>query len=142
MKIQFAFALNKEGVFENKHFGEADNYAISTYNEHAIILTEIIPNPFKSMNGRQEHGLKEKGTAIISLLKEKNVKVLVSKQFGANIKMVNRHFIPVIISKENPSQVSEILAKNIKWLKDELNNRKSNYMLFKINTGALKLEVK
>ena len=142
MKIQFAYALNKEGIFENNHFGKADNYAIYTYNENAIILNEILPNPFKSMDDKQEHGLKEKGTAIISLLKEKNVKVLVSKQFGANIKMVNGHFIPVIISKEHPSQVSEILTKNIKWLKDELNNRKSDYMLFKINNGALKLKVK
>lgn len=142
MKILFAFALNNEGVFENKHFGEAEKYSIYWSDNSEIKLKETILNPHKTMDEGQEHGLKNKGTAIISLLKEKNVNVLVSKKFGKNIKMVNQHFIPVTISEEDPSQVTEILQNNIKWIKEELHNKKSDFMLFRIKTGVLKLEVK
>ena len=83
-----------------------------------------------------------KGNAIISFLDEKGVSVLVSKQFGRNINMVNQHYIPVIIDEEKPEKVLEILQKNMDWFKDELTNRSENYMLFLIKNGILKIHVK
>lgn len=138
--IRFAFALNHAGLFNNQHFGEADKFAIYQNNKGKLDFWQDLPNHFKITT--PVHGSTEKGNGIVSLLKENGISILVSQQFGRNIKMVSQHFIPVIISGENPVQVAEILAKNIKWLKDELENRKSNFMLFKINTGILKLAIK
>lgn len=137
MKITFAFAVNNQGLFENNHFGEAENFAIYTSSENELQLSEILPNPMKNKE-EDEHGLKSKALYIISILKSKDVNVLVSKQFGKNIKIVNQHFIPVIIHEENPEQITTIISRNINWLKDELKNRDSDYMLFRNKTGILK----
>lgn len=141
MKLTFAFAVNNQGLFENNHFGEAENYAIYTSSENEFQLSEVLPNPMKNKHMEGKHGLKDKALQIISVLKEKEVNVLVSRQFGKNISIVNQHFIPVIIHEDNPEQVIEILSRNINWLKDELKNRDSDYMLFRIKTGILKSSV-
>ena len=78
---------------------------------------------------------------IIEFLKKKEVHVLVSRQFGKNIKMINAHFIPVIISSEKPDEVIQVLTRHIHWIKDELNNFSSGYKLFTIKSGILKSSV-
>jgi predicted Fe-Mo cluster-binding NifX family protein len=141
MKITFAFALNNDDVFENKHFGETDKFVIFTYEKSNLIFKEEAPNKFNISDEKYEHGSEKKANAIISFLKDKGVNVLVSKQFGKNLKKVNQHFVPVIISEEQPEQVAQILVKNINWFKDELKNRKSDFMLFQVKTGILKMAV-
>ena len=142
MKITFALALNNNGVFEKRHFGDTDKFAIYKFENNELLFQEEFLNTFKSMDEVKEHGSKKKGNAIISFLKEKGVSVLVSKQFGRNIKMVNQHFIPVIITEDKPEQVLIILQKKMNWFQDELKNRKENYMLFHIKNGILKMHVK
>jgi len=142
MKITFALALNNNGIFEKRHFGDTDKFAIYRFENKELKFQEEISNSFKTMDEVQEHGSKKKGNAIISFLKEKGVSVLVSKQFGRNIKMVNQHFVPVIIAEDKPEQVIDILQKRMNWFKDELKNRTENYMLFHIKNGILKMHIK
>ncbi len=142
MKIRLAFALSHNNVFEEKHFGEADKYLVYELNSNGMILLSEEINPFKTFEGSQIHGSAKKGEAVISFLKELGVSILVSRRFGQNIRMVNRHFIPVIINKEEPGQVSKILMKHIKWLQDELENKPSEYGVFTLNNGILKSRVK
>ncbi|MCF6358380.1 MAG: hypothetical protein L3J54_11295 [Draconibacterium sp.] len=137
MNITFALALNEEGVFERRHFGDTDKFAIYKFGDGELTFIEEWPNTFKDMDEVHEHGSKKKGNAIISFLKEKGVSVLVSKQFGRNIKMVNQHFVPVIIAEDEPEQVLSILHKKVNWFKDELKNRETDYMLFHIKNGIL-----
>lgn len=141
MKIIFAFALNSEKQFQNTHFGEAGIYAFYEYSNKQIKFLDETENPFQNPEFRQKHSSVEKANAIISFLKEKGVSVLVSKQFGKNIKRASEHFVPVIISEENPDEVEKILEEHIAWFTDELKNRRSNYMLFHIKTGILKMSV-
>lgn len=141
MKITFALALNNEDIFENKHFGETDKFAIYSYKDQELSFDEEFPNTFKLIDETQGHGSKKKGNAIISFLKEKGVSVLVSKQFGKNIKLVNQHFVPVIIAEEKPDRVLHILQKHLNWFKDELENRDNDYMLFRIKNGILKMHI-
>ena len=142
MKVTFALALNDDGIFEKRHFGDTDKFAIYRFENKELDFVEELSNTFKTMDEVQQHGSKKKGDAIISFLKEKGVSVLVSKQFGRNIKMVNQHFVPVIIAEDKPEQVLEVLLKRMNWFKDELKNRKENYMLFHIKNGILKMHVK
>lgn len=141
MNITFAFALNNDGIFEKKHFGDSDKFAIYTYKNHELIFHTEFQNTYKNLDGFNDHGSTQKGQAIISLLKENGVSVLVSKQFGHNIKLVNQHFIPAIIDEDIPEKVHEILKKNFDWFKDELINRNENYMLFKIKSGIIKMHI-
>jgi predicted Fe-Mo cluster-binding NifX family protein len=85
--------------------------------------------------------LEEKGQSVINLLKKQGVSVLVSQQFGENIKMINTHFIPVIIKQEKPEEVIAVLQKHHKWLLDELASETGNFMLFQISNGVLKSQI-
>lgn len=142
MKITFALALNTENIFEKKHFGEADKFAIYSYNNHELSFIEELPNTFKQIENIKKHGSTKKGNAIISFLKDKGVSVLVSKRFGRNINLVNQYFIPVIITEDNIEQVLKVLQKQMNWFNDELKNREENYMLFHIKNGILKMRPK
>ncbi|MEA3445556.1 MAG: hypothetical protein U9R19_12620, partial [Bacteroidota bacterium] len=71
-------------------------------------------------------------------LRNKNVKVLVSRQFGKNIKLINKYFIPILIYEESPEQAGKILYKYIDWIKDELNDKETGFKLFTIKNGILK----
>ncbi len=53
-------------------------------------------------------------------LKAKGVKVLVSMQFGKNAKIINEHFIPIIIYSDQPEQVIDALNHHLHWISDEL----------------------
>lgn len=140
--IRFAFAVNDTNNFELKHFGDATKYLIYEFinGNFKLILEEI--NTLKSVDEESNHGSTKKGNSIINLLKKNNVKILVSRRFGQNIKMVNQHFIPVIIYNNNLPDVLSVLVKNIKWIIDELNNEVNSYKLFSIDKGILKSSIK
>ncbi len=141
MELRFAFAVNNDNQFEEKHFGDADKYLIYQQELDKLVLSSDEPNRFKLLDEEVEHGSKKKGNAIIGFLKEKGVNVLVSRQFGKNIKLINAHFIPVIISTENPDEVIQILTRHLHWIEDEWNQKKSNFRLFTIKEGILKSSI-
>jgi len=132
MSLRFAFAVNKENNFAKRHFGDADKYLIYTVETGKLILSSEEVNSFKLLDEEHTHGSKQKGNAIIKFLKEKNVNVLVSTQFGKNINLVNKHFIPVKISLEQQDEIIGILLKHLHWIQDEWENNSSGYKLFTI----------
>ena len=134
----FAFALNNEGVFSDNHFGDTDSFSICKYDKGKIVDVESVPNKFKTADESTEHGSKSKGEGIISHLKNFGVKVLVSKQFGRNIKLVSRHFVPVIVKDDNPDKVKDVLIEHINWLDDAFMYPKKRYKLFNIGKGVMK----
>jgi len=141
MKLRFAFAVSNDGKFEKKHFGDADRYLIYdiSKNKTKLISNEI--NSMKLHDEVQKHGLEKKGNAIIKFLKDYKVHVLVSRQFGSNIKMVNKHFIPVLIFAEQPDEVITILNKHIHWIRDERKKHTDDFKLFTIKSGILKSSI-
>lgn len=138
MNIKFAFAVNNNGLFQKKHFGDAEKYFIYQLKKNEISFEKEILNSFKNVDEDGKHGSKKKGQAIIGLLKEKNVNVLVSPQFGKNIKLINAHFIPILVFEEKPDSIIGILLKHIKHINEELANKSGEYMLFTIKNGAMK----
>ncbi len=138
MNLRFAFAVNNDNQFEKTHFGDADKYIIYQEESDKLVLSSEESNQFKLMDEEAEHGSRKKGKAIIEFLKKNGVNVLVSRQFGKNIKMINAHFIPVIISSEKPDEVIQILTRHLHWIKDEWKQKESNFKLFTIKAGILK----
>lgn len=141
MNLKFAFAVNNANQFKKKHFGDADKYLIYEQLDNEMVLISEEINNFKLLDEEYKLGSKRKGDAIIKLLKEKEVNVLVSMQFGTNIKMVNEYFIPVIIHSETPKDTVDILNKHLHWIKDEWGKNKSNFKLLTIKTGILKSSI-
>lgn len=134
----FAFAVNNQSFFEAKHFGDADKYLLYEWDGHDFTLVTELVNSFKNYDGEQEHGSKKKGEAIIQLLQKNSVQVLVSKQFGKNIKMVNRFFIPVIIGDETIPEAITKLKNSMKWIEEELSQNTQDFKLFTLKSGTLK----
>ena len=142
MNLKFAFALSKNNVFEKKHFGDTDKFVIYEVKSDEIILVKEIDNPFYSIDEEKEHGSKLKAESIIKYLKEEGVNVLVSMQFGKNIKRINSHFIPIIIYSQETKEVIQVINKHLHWINNELNNsKKEAYSLFTIKSGILKSKI-
>lgn len=142
MKIKFALAVNNDGLFQKKHFGDAEKYFIYQLAENKISFEQEVSNSFKNLDEKIQHGSKKKGHSIIALLKGKEVNVLVSPQFGKNVKLINAHFIPVIVSEEKPDFIIETLFKYISDIKEELKNNSGEYMIFRIKDGIMKPAIK
>jgi predicted Fe-Mo cluster-binding NifX family protein len=141
MEINIAFALSQNGAFEKKHFGDADKYQIYHLSKGIFKLLYEEVNPFKSMDESSRHGTEKKAGNIIDFLHQKNVSVIVSRKFGANIQHIVNHFIPVEVSEETPIKVQTILLKHMRWLQEELDKKPDHYNKFVINKGILKLTV-
>ncbi|MBN2350502.1 MAG: hypothetical protein JXJ22_16820 [Bacteroidales bacterium] len=140
--IRFALAVNHAGYFQAKHFGDADKYCIYEWQNSKLTFLKEELNPYKTFDEEQEHGSQKKGRAIINLLKRMDVKVLVSRQFGRNVQLVNQYFIPVIIYTETPDEVMPVIKRHVKWIEDEFNNHPAAYKLFVLKNGVLKTIIK
>ena len=140
--IRFACAVNQSGRFEPKHFGNADKYLIYEWSNNEFIFIKEEINSFISFDDIEISGLSNKGMACINLLEKIDVKVLVSRQFGKNIQLVNKLFIPVIVNSETPDEVLTILKKHIRWIDDELTSKTEEYKLFIIKNGILKTKIR
>jgi len=138
MEIKFAFAVNSINQFEKNHFGDSHKFLIYGVESGNLKFLSEEKNIFKEMDETKEHGSRKKGLAIIDYLKSMGANILVSRQFGRNIKVINEHFIPVIIYSDEPNEVVDSLAHHLHWLVDELDNTTSNFKLFTIKSGILK----
>lgn len=47
-------------------------------------------------------------------IKEKGVSTLVSQQFGANVKMIVKHFVPIVVYQDSTEEVYDRLMKHFK----------------------------
>jgi predicted Fe-Mo cluster-binding NifX family protein len=140
--IRFACAVNHDGLFEAKHFGNADKYLIYEWNNSEFNFIKEIKNSFNSFDDIKLEGLSTKNMACINLLEQADINILVSRQFGQNIQMVNKLFIPVIVNSETPDEVISILRKHIRWIEEELNSNPEEFKLFSISKGILKTKIR
>ena len=139
MKIKLALAVNQAEVFEHKHFGEAEKFLIYKWEANQLDFQEEIENPL--IRTSLERHSPEKAELLISLLKEQGINVLVSRQFGGNIKKVNAFFIPVQIGTSTPEESLPILKKKMKWIEEELLQNAGNYKLFNLQKGTIKTAI-
>lgn len=139
--IRLALAVDHKGHLKAKHFGEADKYLIYEIGDDGLSFMKEEINPFKNLDEKVEHGSVRKGRAIMDFLSDSGVKVLISRQFGKNIKLVNSMFIPVIVFSDEPKEVLGILVKYVKWIADEMKNNSGSYRLFTIRKGIIKKSV-
>ncbi|MBU8891400.1 MAG: hypothetical protein KOO66_01375 [Bacteroidales bacterium] len=141
MNLRFAFAVNKEDQFEDIFFGDANKFLIYEIVSGELKQVNEVINDFRPELNENKSGNNMKADFLIKHLLENDIKVIVSKQFGENIRIINEYFIPVIISSESPEVAVRIINRHLHWIKDELNNFSSGYKLFTINSGILKSSV-
>ncbi|MFP3859783.1 MAG: NifB/NifX family molybdenum-iron cluster-binding protein [Bacteroidales bacterium] len=131
-KIYFSFAVDNYNSLKEKHFGDAEKFLIYECNEkNEILFTKELINKYKNYDEYQNHGSQKKGFAIVEYLKENGIDVLVSKQFGKNIQIVNRQFVPVLVSGDTPKKVIPTLYHHIEAITEEL--KKGNEVFQHLN---------
>lgn len=140
IKIKLALAVNQSKIFEEKHFGDAEQFLIYEWAEGQICFEKAILNPLT--NNSNGHHSPEKAKKIMSLLTDNHVNVLVSKRFGSNIKKVNASFVPVLIEGSTPEEVFPILEKQMKWIEEEWEYNAGNYKLFNLKKGTIKKTIR
>ncbi|MCF7928450.1 MAG: hypothetical protein K9L68_05720 [Spirochaetales bacterium] len=99
MELTVAIASDDGTNLIKRHFGEAEEYQIYRLYEGHLSFQETITNTTEeeSENEEHKHGDPKKAKNVGSLMKAKNVQVLVSRQFGRNIKRMVKEFVPVIV---------------------------------------------
>ena len=127
MNIRFAFAVNHDNRFSDEHFGDADKFMIYEVADSRIYFVHSEPNLLKVIDEHDDHGDPKKGKGIIKFLTNKNIDVIVAKQFGKNIAMVREHFLPIIISHEEPVEVKRLLSSRLDDVKESLQEKNKSY---------------
>jgi len=138
MNLRFAFAVDKNGDFQDKHFGDADKYIVFEHDSKNLVFIDEINNINRDIDEETKHGSEKKGNAVINYLKKINVNILVSRQFGQNLKMINKHFVPVLIADENIENTIKFLEKNTSEINEEVKQKKTNYNIFRFANGVFK----
>ncbi len=135
MNLRFAFAVDKNGDFQEKHFGDADKYVVFEHDSKKLVFIDEINNINRDIDEDTKHGSKKKGNAVIDFLKKINVNILVSRQFGQNIKMINKHFVPVLVVDDTIDTTISFLENNLSSINEELKSKETDFNLFKIKDG-------
>jgi len=130
MTLRFAFALNGNNEFENRHFGDSEKFAIYEWDGKEFRNIHEDVNTFKDDDEHEHHhGDKNKGKQIVKHLGQKDVKVLVSKQFGRNIKVIDQHFVPVITSAKNVDEALSGLSGKIPDILKDIQSNPEHHKL-------------
>ncbi|MCF8380283.1 MAG: hypothetical protein K9H49_11935 [Bacteroidales bacterium] len=127
MNIRFAFAVNSDNKFTNEHFGDADKFIFYETAGDKIYFVQTEPNLLKNHIEENSHGDPQKGKRIIKYLINRKIDVIVAKQFGKNIAMVKDHFLPIIISGEEPLEIKSLLSSRLELIEESFKNKKNSF---------------
>jgi predicted Fe-Mo cluster-binding NifX family protein len=130
MVLRFAFAVNRNNEFEDRHFGDSEQFSVYEWDGEKFTHLETISNTLKEDDDdHHHHGDNKKGKGITKLLKEKGVKVLVSKQFGRNIKIIDQKFVPVITVSADIDEVQKILPERIPAIMENIQSKPEHHKM-------------
>ncbi len=93
-KFIIACATDEGERLIDRHFGDAGRYDLYELKRDEVVFLRSIENTVPEEKG---HADPEKAQNVGSLLKPAGVQVLVSGQFGPNLKRVKKKFIPIIV---------------------------------------------
>ena len=114
--MRIAFATDNGMNFITRHFGDALKYRIfEITSRESVFIEEIVNNTEEE----ERHADPKKAKSITNLLKEKNIKVVVSKIFGPNIKRIKTKFVCVLIKEETIDDAIIAIQKNINNIQKE-----------------------
>jgi len=120
-KILVAFATDDGKEFIDRHFGDADFYDIYEIDENSADFVKRIDN---TVDEEEVHADPRKAKGISQLLEKENVKVVVARVFGPNIKRIKKKFVCIVMNDESLDESMNRLCKNIRivaaeWEKGE-----------------------
>ena len=115
--MKTAFATGDGKSLTNRHFGDNDYYYIYDISETESRFIKRINNTTATIE-EKEHADPAKAKGVTGLLKEENVKVVVSKVYGPNIKRIRNNFVCVLMNNTISDSIN-IIKENFKVISDE-----------------------
>ena len=126
MKINVAFATDDGKTFMDRHFGDAEYYDVYEISETDSKFIKRIINTTEE-DDESKHADTEKAKGVAGLFKNENIKVVVSKVFGPNIKRIKKKFVCVLMNSNSISDSIDSIQQNLdlinnEWSKGEARN--------------------
>ncbi len=105
--MKLAIATDNGKSFIDKHFGDSEQYYIYELSSSELQFVKIIDNTTED-DDPNIHADPKKAKGVTEMLKSEDIKVVVAKVFGPNIKRIKKKFVCVLMNDE---QISESLKK-------------------------------
>ena len=118
MMINVAFATDNGKTFMDRHFGDAEYYDVYEISETDSEFIKRIINITEEDN-ESVHADPEKAKGVAGLFKNENIKVVVSRVFGANIKRIKKKFVCVLMNDNSISESIKNIQQNIYIINNE-----------------------
>ncbi len=113
MEFIVALATDDGKSFMTRHFGDAKLYLIYKISKSDVQLVEQIEN---TTDAEEQHADPKKAKGITGLLKKKSVQVVVTKNFGPNIKRIKSVFVCVRIKDETIEEGIKTIQEHLQTI--------------------------
>jgi len=125
--LRIAFAVNEMKMLPHSHFGDASCFEIFQWQNNELNYVETVRNDTLKKEKEHDHGDGQKGYAMVDLLLQHRVNVLVSRQFGKNITIIQKHFLPILVNNDSLEEAKSIVALQFSAVKASLLNTSTAY---------------
>lgn len=115
--MRVAFATDDGETFMKRHFGDAKFYYIYDLKNGRAQFIKKITNTTEEEEDVHADPLKAKG--ISKLLFKEDVRVVISKVFGPNIKRIKKKFVCIIVKDDKIDDSIKKVNTNIDIILDE-----------------------
>lgn len=105
--MKIAFASDNGKSFIDRHFGDSEYYYIYEMKASGIEFVKKIENTTEEDN-EEIHADPVKAKGVTEMLKSEDIKVVIAKIFGPNIKRIKKKFVCVLM---NDDDISESIKK-------------------------------
>ena len=124
--MKLAFATDDGKTFIDRHFGDAEYYDVYEISGADSEFIKRITNTTEE-DDESIHADPEKAKGVAGLFKNENIKVVVSKVFGPNIKRIKKKFVCVLMNDNSILESIKKIQQNIhvvdnEWSKGEKRN--------------------
>ena len=129
--MKTAFATDNGKTFIDRHFGDSDYYYIYEISTSETTFIKKISNTTEEED-EEIHADPKKAKGVTEMLKDENVKVVVSKIYGPNIKRIRKNFVCILMNDEDISDSIKIIQQKFDIIVNEWNKGESrNHLNFK-----------
>ena len=124
MTMKVAFATDDGEIFMDRHFGDAEYYDVYEIDKDK---SEFIKRIINTTEEENIHTDPKKAKGIVGLFKGENIKVVVSKVFGPNIKRIKKKFVCILMNDNSISESIRNIQQSVyiinnEWSKGEMRN--------------------
>lgn len=129
--MKTAFATDNGKSFINRHFGDSEYYYIYEISASENTFIKKISNTTEEDN-EEIHADPKKAKGVAEMLKDENVKVVVSKIYGPNIKRIRKNFVCILMNDDDISESINTVQQKFDVVLNEWNKGESrNHLNFK-----------